>query len=146
MNYQELITAIFQTVIIPLLAVLTGYAVKWIKAKAAEIKATTDNIYAHKYIDMLQETIIDTVIAVNQTYVDSLKQSGNFDADAQIRAFEMVKEKVLASLTEEALEYLNSAIGDLQGYIATQIEAAVREYKITVLPSSENDGEEFKEE
>ena len=130
MTTNELISTIFQVVILPLLTVLTGYAVKWINAKAKELKATTDNVYTHKYIEMLQDTIIKTVIAVNQTYVDALKQQGSFDKAAQEEAFKRVYETVLLSLNEEAYEYLNNIFGDLQTYITTQIEAAVKEYKM----------------
>lgn len=127
---NELISTIFQVVIFPLLTVLTGFAVKWVNAKAKELKATTDNVYTHKYIEMLQDTIVKTVIAVNQTYVDTLKQQGSFDKAAQEEAFKRVYETVLLSLNEEAYEYLNSIFGDLQTYITAQIEAAVKEHKM----------------
>lgn len=127
---NELISTIFQVVILPLLTVLTGFAVKWVNAKAKELKATTDNVYTHKYIEMLQDTIVKTVIAVNQTYVDALKQQGSFDKAAQEEAFKRVYETVLLSLNEEAYEYLNSIFGDLQTYITAQIEAAVKEHKM----------------
>lgn len=134
MTTNELISTIFQVVILPLLTVLTGYAVKWVNAKAKELKATTDNVYTHKYIEMLQDTIVKTVIAVNQTYVDTLKQQGSFDKAAQEEAFKRVYETVLLSLNEEAYEYLNNIFGDLQTYITAQIEAAVKEHKIMVKP------------
>lgn len=127
---NELISTIFQVVILPLLTVLTGFAVKWVNAKAKELKATTDNVYTHKYIEMLQDTIVKTVIAVNQTYVDTLKQQGSFDKAAQEEAFKRVYETVLLSLNEEAYEYLNNIFGDLQTYITAQIEAAVKEHKM----------------
>lgn len=130
MTTNELISTIFQVVILPLLTVLTGYVVKWVNAKAKELKATTDNVYTHKYIKMLQDTIIKTVIAVNQTYVDALKQQGSFDKAAQEEAFKRVYETVLLSLNEEAYEYLNNIFGDLQIYITAQIEAAVKEHKM----------------
>lgn len=130
MTTNELISTIFQVIILPLLTVLTGYAVKWVNAKAKELKATTDNVYTHKYIEMLQDTIIKTVIAVNQTYVDALKQQGSFDKAAQEEAFKRVYETVLLSLSEEAYEYLNNIFGDLQTYITAQIEAAVKEHKM----------------
>ena len=49
-DFQELLKTITQTVLIPLIIALAGYAVKWINAKANEIKAktkddTTDAVY-----------------------------------------------------------------------------------------------------
>ena len=126
MELQELLRTIFQVVIIPLLTVLTGYAVKWINAKANEIKATTKNEYAQKYITMLNDTITAAVIAVNQTYVDALKEKDAFDKQAQEEAFKRVYETVILSLTEEANLYLAEIIGDLNAYISTKIEEAVK--------------------
>ena len=137
MDIREILATIFQVVIIPLLTVLVGYAVKWINAKAEEIKASTDNAYAQKYIDMLRETIITNVIAVNQTYVEALKDKDAFTKEAQLEAFRRVYEAVLASLTEEAQVYLNSIIGDLNEFITAEIEAAVNENK----PDKKNKGD-----
>lgn len=129
MEFQELLQTIFQVVIIPLLTVLTGYAVKWINAKANEIKATTKNKYAEKYITMLNDTITSAVIAVNQTYVDALKEKDAFDKQAQEEAFKRVYETVMLSLTEEANIYLAEIIGDLNAYISTKIEETVKANK-----------------
>ena len=129
MELNELISTIFQVVILPLLTVLTGFAVKWINAKAQELKATTDNAYANKYISMLQDTIVKTVIAMNQTYVDALKDKDAFDKTAQQEAFQTVYETVILSLSEEAYTYLDNAFGDLEIYSTSQIEAAVNKYK-----------------
>lgn len=126
MDINEISSTIFQVVIIPLLTVLTAYAVKWINAKANEIKATTENEYAQKYIDMLNDTITSAVIAVNQTYVDSLKQKNSFDKASQEEAFKKVYEIVMLSITEDADKYLSEIIGDLNTYITTKIEEQVK--------------------
>lgn len=126
MDINEVSSTIFQVVIIPLLTVLTAYAVKWINAKANEIKATTENEYAQKYIDMLNDTITSAVIAVNQTYVDSLKQKNSFDKASQEEAFKKVYEIVMLSITEDADKYLSEIIGDLNTYITTKIEEQVK--------------------
>ena len=78
MDYKEVLTIIFEVVLVPLLAALTGVAVKWINSKANEIKAKTDNAYLQKYIGMLNETITSAVVAVNQTYVEALKDQDIF--------------------------------------------------------------------
>ena len=125
MELNELLTTIFQVVIIPLLTVLTGFAVKWINAKAEEIKSQTDNQYVDKYVTMLNETISSAVIAVNQTYVESLKKQGTFDKAAQEEAFRRAFEIVIVSLTEDANIYLEEIIGDLNTYITAKIEEQV---------------------
>ena len=125
MNYGELITCIFQVCIIPLLTVLTTYFVKWVNAKSAEIKVNIDDAEMVKYVDMLNRTITECVIATNQTYVEALKQQGKFDAEAQKVAFQMTSKAVLDILSEDAKEYLSAAVGDLNIYITNKIEAEV---------------------
>ena len=121
----ELINQIFEICIIPLLGVLTAYAVKFINIKSAELINSREQELEKKYISMLNSTITDCVIATTQTYVDSLKKQGVFNADAQKVAFSMTYTSVMNLLTEEATEYLNTIIGDLNLYITQKIEAEV---------------------
>lgn len=125
MNYTELITTIFQVCIIPLLGVLTTFLVKWLQIKSSELQIKMDNDVANKYMDMLTNTITECVLATNQTYVETLKQQNKFDLEAQKIAFDKTSEAVMAILTEEAKEYLESAVGDLELFIRQKIEAEV---------------------
>ena len=121
----EFIAQIFEVCIIPLLGVLTAFIIKWINAKSDEIKNKNENNLYEKYINMLTQIITDCVIATNQTYVNTLKNQNNFDKQAQQKAFQMTYEAVLNILSEEAKEYLQNAIGDLNDYIIQKIEAEV---------------------
>lgn len=125
MDWLELLFQIFEVCIIPLLGVLTAFVIKFIKAKELEINAKHDNDVLAKYVRMLSETITDCVIATNQTYVESLKAQGSFDADAQKIAFQKTFDSVMAVLSVEAKEYLSEAYGDLAAYITNRIEAEV---------------------
>ena len=122
---MELIAQIFEVCIIPLLGVLTAFFVKWVNVKSAEIADIRKNETEKKYINMLNNTISDCVIATTQTYVDALKKQGAFDAEAQKVAFTMTYEAVVKLLTDEATEYLNEAVGDLNLYITQKIESEV---------------------
>lgn len=125
MDWLNLLNDIFQVCIIPLLGVLTTYLVKYIQIKMEEIQVKTENELVDKYLLMLASTVTECVIATNQTYVETLKKEGKFDLEAQKKAFEMTKDAVMMILTEEAQEYLSAAVGDLNIFIAQQIEAAV---------------------
>lgn len=122
---SELLTQIFQVCIIPLLGVLTTFIVKWINVKSNQIQKDNDNALANKYIQMLTDTINSCVIATNQTYVESLKKQGKFDAEAQKQAFEQTTQAVLTILSQEAKDYLANIYGDLDKYISEKIEASV---------------------
>ena len=125
MDWLNLLADIFEVCIIPLLGVLTAYIVKYIQVKSAEITKNTDNTLIDKYTGMLADTISACVLATNQTYVEALKKQGNFDAEAQKVAFNMTLDAVMSILSEDAKEYLSEAFGDLNSYIASQIEASI---------------------
>ena len=125
MDWLNLLADIFEVCIIPLLGVLTAYIVKYIQVKSAEITKNTDNTLIDKYTGMLANTISACVLATNQTYVEALKKQGNFDAEAQKNAFNMTLDAVMNILSEDAKEYLSEAFGDLNSYIASQIEASI---------------------
>ena len=125
MNYIELLSQIFEVCIIPLLGALTIFLIKWINAKSAQLQTTVDNETLKKYIGMLDSTITSCVLTTTQTYVESLKKQGQFDAEAQKIAFQQTKDAVLVILSDEAKEYLTAALGDLDTYINTKIEAEV---------------------
>lgn len=121
----EMLMKIFELCVIPLLGILVSYLVQWIRAQSQHIKEKTDSELEKKYINMLENTISNCVIATNQTYVEALKQQGSFGMEEQKKAFEMTYNAVVAMLTGEAKMYLLEAIGDLQAYIISHIEAQV---------------------
>lgn len=130
MNLQTFLTTVFEFIISPLLILLTSFAVKWINARANNLKAETDNQIVQKYIDMLNKTIATTVTAVNQTYVDDLKNKNAFNIEAQKEAFQRVYDVVINSLTEEAGFYLAEIINDLDAYVRNKIEEQVNIQKM----------------
>lgn len=130
MNYQEIITTILEICIIPLLGILTKMLVTYLQTKSKELASKTDNEIAEKYIKMLTETITSCVISTNQTYVESLKNKGEFTAEAQKAAFKDTYENVLKILSEDCKDYLQEAFGDLETYITNRIEAEVKAQKI----------------
>lgn len=125
MNWMNLLQQIFEVCIIPLLGILTTYFIVFIKNKSNELKEVTDNELYKKYIDLLQDTIVRCVIATNQTYVENLKNKNAFDKEAQEEAFKMTYDAVMVILTDDAKDYLNNAVGDLQLYVTKLIEAQV---------------------
>ena len=129
MDWMKLLQEIFCVCIIPLLGVLTTYLIQFLRAKGNQIAESVNNELAAKYIKMLTETICACVDETNQTYVDALKASGSFDAEAQKQAFMMCKDAVMKILSNEAKDYLASIYGDLDKFIESMIEAQVKQAK-----------------
>lgn len=128
---MALLAEIMEVVVIPLLGILTAYVVKLVNAKIEDINKERDNVLEEKYLTMLGATISDCVTATTQTYVESLKKQGKFDAEAQKKAFNQTYTAVMNILSEEAKKYLTVAVGDLNLYITQKIEAEVNANKTT---------------
>lgn len=125
----EIVIQIIQVCVITLFGILTKYLVDYLTAKRNEINAKTDNETAQKYTNMIYQTVIDCVIATNQTYVDSLKKSGSFDEAAQKEAFNRTMNAIMTILSDDAKEYITEATGDLNTYLTQLIEAEVNKRK-----------------
>ena len=128
-NWTELLYQLFELVLVPVLGILTVYVVTLIKSKTEEIKSKSNNALLNKYLDMLQVTVSDCVVATTQTYVDTLKKEGKFTEEAHKEAFDRTFNNVLNILSADAKEYLTEAVGDLDSYITTKIEAEINRTK-----------------
>lgn len=125
MDWITILEQMFQIVIFPLLGAATAYLIYLINVKTNEIKKNTNSELATKYLTLLNETIVDAVIATNQTYVEALKKEGKFDLEAQKIAFTKTYETVIKLLTEDAKKYLVESVSDLETYITNKIESEV---------------------
>lgn len=125
MNWLNILPQVFEIIIFPLLGAATIYLVTFIHTKKKELQEKTKSEMAKKYLELLDKTISECVIATNQTYVNSLKAQGSFDAAAQKEAFRLTYETVLNILTEDAEMYLKTAVADLHTYITNKIETEV---------------------
>ena len=125
MDWLELLYQIFQVAIIPLLGAVTLYLISFINTKTKELKKKTENEKVKEYIDMLNDTITSCVRATTQTYVNTLKQQGKFDVEAQRIALNKTYDSVMTILTEDAKNYLYKGVADLEQYILNKIESEV---------------------
>jgi hypothetical protein len=118
MDWTEILVQVLELVVIPLIGTGVAYLIAWLKSK-------TKNDTLKKYVDMLDDTIMNCVLATKQTYVDALKKEGAFDEAAKQKAFQLTYDAVVAVLTDEAQKYLGESIKDLKVYITNKIEASV---------------------
>lgn len=129
MDWTTIWTKIFEVILLPLLSVGVSYLIAFINAKIKQVKKKTENETLKKYLDLLNTTIVNCVKSTQQTYVDSLKKQGKFDAEAQKEAFRITYENIKAQLSDEAELYIYTAVGDLQTYIKNKIEAEILNIK-----------------
>lgn len=125
----EFLQNFFLAVVTAAVPVLTAYIIVLIRQVGDNAAANTENIKAKTYITEATAAIANAVAATNQTYVDSLKNAGKFDADAQREAAKKALEACLASISPAAQSFIEDAYGDIREYLKTKIEAEVRKQK-----------------
>lgn len=130
MNWMNVLAQVFQLVIYPVLSILGVYLVYLITTKIREMKEKSKSELINKYLGMLNTTISDCVLATTQTYVEALKKEGKFDLEAQKIAFTKTYDAVMQILTDDAKKYLTNAVGDLETFVTSKIEADVKLIKL----------------
>lgn len=120
MNLSDLITMVFQAVLVPLilwgLAELKQYLLT--KTQAVEVENAI----------ILADKIITAVVAeTSQTFVDELKASGKWDPSKAKEAFDISLYKAREVLSEGTMQILEQITGDANAYIMAKIEEAVRQ-------------------
>lgn len=129
MEWNEVLTTVICTIITGTLGVLTTFATLWIKQKMGIAKANAKTEEGAKYLGMLEETIVNCVLATNQTYVSNLKKENIFDAEAQKNAFKMTYDAVMNVINADAMKFLNETYNDVPKLIESMIEAQVNKQK-----------------
>lgn len=126
---NELFNTIMTAVALPLLVAVLGYLIAYLRKKAAEVTANIENQTIRFYIEEANEIVFQAVETLFQTYVDDLKKKGQFTKEAQQEAFNRAKDITLQLLSAEAREILIEIYGDLDLWIKTKIEQAVKQNK-----------------
>ena len=130
MDWKDLLIYVIQTLCGLVITVGIPFLFTLLRKKIKDEKLA-------RLLSRVENIVKQTVILINQTYVDALKEEGLFDKEAQKAAFEMCKEKVLAMLNDEAIVALAETFGDYEEWIRTLIEAYVRENKLEFVETTE---------
>ena len=126
---KEFLLTVLQSIIIAAVPVITAYACKFLNTKASALAQTMKNEEAKKFLEDAVEAVNIAVVSTNQTYVESLKKSGEFSLENQKEAFKISYDTAVAVMTQEAKEFIEKAYGGLEGWLSTQIEATVNANK-----------------
>lgn len=122
MNWKEILTYILSAAIAALVSYLSERLIVLINQKIQNQKAS-------KALSEAVELVVNAVKATQQEYVDELKKTGTFDADAQKIALEMAIKKVRANMSVETEKYLTANADDLNEWIADMIHSVIYDMK-----------------
>ena len=122
----ELLLNIIQSVLTTVLIPLLGWGVS---ALVNFLNSKINNAKIEKYITFAGQVVESVVKETSQTYVNSLKESGKFNKEAQEKAFKKSYDTALKLLTKDTLEAIKLVYGDVSTWLTSKIEATVLENK-----------------
>ncbi len=120
----------WQSIVVPIAVTAATALISWgLTLLTALVKGKIGDETAARYLTGAIGIVDGAVKATYQTYVQALKESGDFDKEAQLAALEKAKYAALAQLSEDAKEYIRALYGDLDKWLETQIESRLYELK-----------------
>lgn len=114
----NVISAVVTTVLLPLISWAGTKLIQYIGTKVKNEKAAA-------LLTTATTIVLNAVRSVFQTYVESLKASGSFNAEAQKTALSKAKDIALSQLGDDVKEYISSTYGNLDGWLTNQIESTI---------------------
>jgi biopolymer transport protein ExbB/TolQ len=121
---------LLSVILIGVIPVLTTKLIKFINIKIALAKESSQTENEKRILEAIQKTVETVVNYVSQTFVDTLKNKGEFTPEEQAAALKMALEKTEEMLTEEAKEFIMANYGDITEWLTTIIEATVKTNKM----------------
>lgn len=109
--------------------IVTRYVIKLISAKIDQIEETTTNENTRVIIEEAEKAISAAVSFTSQTFVEALKKENLFTKEKQKEALETALKKTLTMMSENTVEFINNTYGDVNEWIITKIEEAVKQDK-----------------
>lgn len=95
----------------------------------AWLKEKIKNDKLRSAVLQVTELVENSVAAVNQTFVDQLKEDGVFNKEKQEEALKMTLNQVLTSTTATVLELIEKNYGDVVSYVVNLIESTINKKK-----------------
>lgn len=114
----SIISVVVTSVVLPLITLGGAKIIQYLNQKIKDEKTRT-------ILTGITQIVERAVRSVFQTYVESLKKTGTFDKEAQLKALSFAKTEVMKELSDDALKFIKSNYGDIQGFITNQIEATI---------------------
>ncbi len=109
-------------IVLPLITFLGLKLSEWLSTKIKDEKAAA-------LLKKATDIVLGAVRSVSQTYVESLKKSGDFGKDAQLTALSKAKEIALSQMGNDVKSFIESNYGDLAKWLTNQIEASINQLK-----------------
>ena len=114
----NVLSIIVTAVIIPLISYLGVRLSTYLNNKIKDENAK-------RMLNEATQIVLNATRVVFQTYVEALKEKGEFNTDAQLIALGKAKSIALSEMSEDIKAFITKNYGDLTNWITNQIEASI---------------------
>lgn len=114
----NILSVVVTSIILPLITYAGARLIAFLNSK---IKDENSKILLTTATDI----VVNAVRSVFQTYVDSLKASGNFDKEAQLIALNKAKDIALEQMTDDVKNFISKNYGSVDAWLTTTIESTI---------------------
>ncbi len=132
MSFTEMIQYILYIVLTAILPVAAKYTVNFIQARIRESAFIEEAAKTEARSILIKDAlsdVMDAVLYVNQTFVDTLKARGEFTQSAWEEAKQKAYNAALLSVSEESKKAVASVYGSFDNWLQLKIEATVQAAK-----------------
>ncbi len=120
----------WQTLLIEIAAAILAALGSWVLVKVKTLVSTKiKNQKSQVLLTGAIDVVASVVKATYQTYVQAIKGTDAWTAEAQKNALQQAAEAAQKQLSEEAKEYIQANFGDVGAWIQNQIEATLYDLK-----------------
>lgn len=120
---------LLNTILAALGIIITALASWAGEALVSLIKQKIRDKQMANFLSKITLVVTDTVQAIYQEFVETLKEEGNFDKEAQARIKQKAVEIIESQLTIAMREFISENFGDLELWINQKIESVIYELK-----------------
>lgn len=113
------------TILCLLISLAAIFIARFFKNKADLLKKDRNNSEISSILLFIENVVDSAVKATNQTFVDDLKESGEFNSDSWKEAFDLTKKQIESVITTDLRLRLENVIFDFNDYIEMLIENKV---------------------
>lgn len=132
MEFTEVLNYCLYVMITVILPVIAKYIVDFTKAKIKEsnfIEEAVKNEYVSSLVEDALSSVMDAVLYVNQTFVDTLKANGEFTQNAWTEAKQKAYQAALLTISEESKKAIDELYGSFDKWLQLKIESSVNTAK-----------------
>ena len=130
MDFDQILTLLITTVLVPLLTWGVATLIKLADAKIAQVKDKTLRdalVAAQKELSL---AVMTAVTETQETFVKTIKAEGPFTTIDASMAFNKSFARTKEIMSNAGMEVIETATGALNATITAQIEAALKDVKI----------------